>query len=271
MKLHQSTELVAIFPVSSRIIDNEWKIGLVVNPTTLADEMVPKSQQKLMGYSESASSLTNGHVGMFEALDFILSESTTSLSIQSRNCRRLIRLLAAHASQNTIMRMEAIWRAVICRRAKLLFSDTESGTFWDPTPEKILRVVETLCFSLAKARAESINVMSVTKRSGLSADTAILEAFRLQRDDVKIEIEKTLAVQLSSLLDDLKLKQYQHHQFIGGRSWDEGFNQIVQLIQVLFFKDDLNLFLLSVWFRFSAVNLLAILCSFMNYCLLAGY
>lgn len=150
----------------------------------------------------------------------------------SRNMRKLLKEICEHSSERNVSIVEGLWREVISEMVleKCSAPATRAAVRLDfqrlqQAEARSDGLVDFLIATLAEARYISRMDMAVTKQCCMSADLALVMAFRRLPKEKALEITKALVVRVSSLVDSLKTHSM-------SRTWAQAIENVTDLIQV---------------------------------------
>lgn len=199
----------------------------------------------VVGYSLLANAVVDKNIrknafdlsieqGMKKALrDHILLTKNKFLA-ESRNMRKLLRLLCRYGSNKAISVIESVWREVIsdyvyeeCTKAEYPTLNEHEDLRYEIIPWTG-KLVDRLVDILGDVRHVSRVEMAVTEKSSMSGDLGFLMAFKRLPKELSIELTKALVVRISSLIDSNK------HQTFENVVWAKSIDNVIDLIQIFF-------------------------------------
>lgn len=152
----------------------------------------------------------------------------------SRHMRKLLKELCQYASERNVSIVEGLWREVISDMVleKCAASTTRTAARLDfqrlqQAEARSDSLVDYLIATLSETRYISRMDMAVTKQCCMSADLALVMAFRRLPKEKSLEITKALVVRVSSLIDSFKTHSTT-------RTWAQAIENVTDLIQVTF-------------------------------------
>ena len=291
-KLKNTVRTVGFAVLANGLIERSWKLHTTSKVSSSSPS--PPSPPLAASYSSSASSTTSGAVhakgtsgasiapprGLKDALRRYILYPANRLAKPSRNMRKLLKEICAHASADNVALLEGLWREVVSDAVLDLctqryspvasaaasaststltgvgFNGIGAGAVSAYRQEAAVaeacsnELLDALIYTLRDVRHISRMDLAATHQSVMSADLAFLAGFRRLPKEHALEITKILAVRISSLIDSFKSQPT-------AKGWSKAIEETTDLIQVRIieiiyicaFVYNCAILLISWWFR----------------------
>lgn len=233
--LHASVSVSPLFEVG--VADKLKGTVLVCGFATLANGIV-ELNHRISAHEDLTLTFDDGAV-LKQALRAFILQPKDRFAKSSRNMRKLLKEICQYASEHNVSIVEGLWRETISEMVlEKCTAPTVSRTTATTNAAASLDymrlqqvesrsdgLVDYLIATLGEARCISRTDMAVTNQCSMSADLAVVTAFRRLPKEKSLELTKALVVRVSSLIDSLKTESM-------SRSWAQAIENVTDLIQV---------------------------------------
>lgn len=241
---------------AASVTDKLHNTTCLVAYARLANGIVQINHHRTTTSSSSSLDATSASGGFKQALRLHILTPTDRFAQPSRDLRKLLKDICAHASESSVSLVEGFWREVIAemvlekctqaqtptqtqtqvgrpRVSRRLDASTHGPQHHPQHPQQQRAethsdsdgLVDRLIATLSEVRYISRMDMAVTNMCCMSADLAFVMAFRRLPKEKSLELTKALVVRISTLIDSFKTLSM-------SRSWAQAVDNVTDLIQV---------------------------------------